>query len=102
MIRGTTPELNFTVPFDPTVAEKIWITFSQNDEEVFTIEKNDCTFGENLITCSLSQNQTLSLSPNSTLQIQMRVSFADGKEDAAMASNIVTTTVQRILKDGVI
>ena len=100
MIRGTTPQLTFTVPFDPTVAEKIWITFSQNKKEVFTIEKEDCKLTETTIICTLSQNQTLSLAPNATLQIQIRVSFANGDESTALASEIINTTVQQILKDG--
>lgn len=100
MIRGTTPQLTFTVPFDPRITEKIWITFSQNKKEVFTIEKTDCKLTDDAIICTLSQNQTLSLSPNMTLQIQMRVSFANGDDSTAMASDIIDTTVQQILKDG--
>ena len=100
MIRGTTPTVRFTVPFDPSIAKKIWITFSQNKDEVFTIEKDQCTFEEHTVVAKLSQSQTLSLAANSLVQIQMRVSFSNGDMDEALASNILTVNVQTILKDG--
>ena len=100
MIRGTTPRLSFTVPFDPTHTKRIWITFSQNNKEVFTLEKKDCTFEDKTIHTTLTQAQTLSLVANSNVQIQLRVTFANGESDEALASDIITTTVQRILKDG--
>lgn len=100
MIRGTTPLLSFTVPFDPTECKRICITFSQNNREVFTLEKRDCTIEDNTISVTLSQDQTLSLTANSSVQIQIRVTFENGDMDSALASEIITTTVQRILKDG--
>ena len=102
MIRGTTPLLSFTVPFDPAETKRICITFSQNNREVFTLEKRDCTFEGNTISTTLSQDHTLSLKANATVQIQIRVTFPseNSEMDSALASEIITTTVQRILKDG--
>ena len=100
MIRGTTPRITFDVPFDPTIAKRIWITFAQNTKEVFTVTENDCILTDKTVTITLSQEQTLALNSNSNVNIQMRVSFANGEKDEALASDIVTTTVQRILKDG--
>lgn len=100
MIRGTTPELSFTLPFSASSATRIWITFSQNNQEVFTVEKPDCTIEENVIKFTLSQKQTLSLNSNSNVEMQIRILFPGEKESDALASNIITTTVQRILKDG--
>lgn len=101
MIRGTTPLLSFTVPFDPAETKRICITFSQHGREVFTLEKRDCTIEGNTISTTLTQDQTLSLTANTNVQIQIRVTFAnDGETDSALASEIITTTVQRILKDG--
>lgn len=100
MIRGTTPRITFDVPFNPTFAKRIWITFAQYDKEVFTITEKDCTFSDETIVTTLTQEQTLSLNSNTNVNIQMRVSFANGEKDEALASDIVTTTVQRILKDG--
>lgn len=100
MIRGTTPVLLFTVPFDPTVTKEIWITFSQHNKEVFTIEKGQCTFEDKTIKVKLTQKQTLALNANTNVKIQIRVSFADGNTDSALASDIITVPVQHILKDG--
>lgn len=100
MIRGTTPLLTFTVPFDPTITKRIWITFAQNKKEIFTIEKEDCTIEDKTIKVTLTQKQTLSLMASALVDIQMRVTFANGETDEALASEVITTSVRNILKDG--
>lgn len=100
MIRGTTPLLSFGVPFEPEAAKDIYITFAQNGKEVFTLEKRDCTFEYHTINATLTQEQTLKFVCNAQIQIQIRVTFQNGDKVEAMASDIITTTVQRILKDG--
>lgn len=100
MIRGTTPTLTFTLPFDVNEALKLWLTFSQKHEEVFTLEKEDLNIEENVITCRLTQQQTLSLKCNTPVEIQIRVAFTNESFDDALASEIITTSMQRILKDG--
>ena len=100
MIRGTTPLLSFTVPFNPMDAKRICITFSQNNREVFTLEKRDCTFEDSTINVTLTQDHTLAFTANANVQIQIRVTFQNGDKEEALASEIITTTVQRILKDG--
>ena len=97
MIRGTTPTLEFTLPFELVEIDKLWITFSQNNKEVFTVEKQDLVLGDKTISLKLSQKQTLLLSSNSMVNIQIRVVDTKG---LAMASNIIKTPVQQILKDG--
>lgn len=96
MIRGTTPTLTFSLPFDVSNATKIWLTFSQNDKEVFTLNKEDLEISENAISCKLSQSQTLSFSEHFSVMIQIRA-IIGGK---AFASDIMTATVGKILKDG--
>lgn len=100
MIRGTTPLLSFGVPFEPKAAKDIYITFAQNGKEVFTVEKKDCTFEYHTINVTLTQAQTLSFTATAQIQIQIRVTFTNGDKVEAMASDIITTTVQRILKEG--
>ena len=100
MMRGTTPTLTFTVPFDVSTAKKLWITFSQNNREIFTIDKEDCEIDGETITTVLSQTQTLALSGNCLVKIQMRASFSGSNNDRAVASDIVTVTVNELLKDG--
>jgi hypothetical protein len=100
--RGTTPPLTFEVPFEPALAKKIWITFSQDDKEIFTITQDSLSYNGKIINATLTQEQTLKFSADLYVQIQIRVSFAGEKFDEAQASEVITAEVKDILKDGVI
>ena len=101
MIRGTTPKVSFNLPFNASTAVRLWVTFSQRNKEVFTLEKEDFTISEDKIEATLTQEQTLCLVPNAIVEMQIRVLFPDEKNTyTALASNIMTTPVQRILKEG--
>ena len=102
MYRGTTPKLTYEVPFDPSVTKELWITYSQNNKELFTLRKGECEFDGNKIIVRLSQEQTLSFSPNYYVEMQIRYSRAGEGFDEAQASEIMITSVKDILKDGVI
>ena len=99
MIRGTNPTIIFTLPFEVSSIQRLWITFSQRNEEVFTLSKDDCEMTDDKVTVTLSQEQTLLLMSNSLLDIQFRVLTIN---DTALASNILSVPVHRILKGGVI
>lgn len=99
MIRGTTPKLIFTIPFETDSIQKLWITFSQNKKEVFTICEDECEMSEYEVVVTLSQDQTLLLTSSSLVEIQLRVLTIN---DTALASNILKENVDRILKGGVI
>lgn len=98
MYRGTTPLNIFTVDADLTTAEVIYITYTQGIVKVLekTIEDIDITSTK--LTVHLSQEDTLKFN-SSNVMIQIRARFPDG---TAIASNIIYTTVEQILKDGVI
>lgn len=99
MIRGTTPTLEFTLPFDVTLIENAYITFSQNGEVVLEKSLSDCEKSADKLTLRLTQEDTLKfISPN-IVEIQLRVKTF---ENDALASNIIKTSVEKILKDGVI
>lgn len=97
MYRGTTPTLKFSLPFDVSFIDVVWVTFSQKNKEIFTIETEDCVLEEKTITMELTQNQTLRLQGKDEVEIQVRILTHEGE---ALASNIFKTTVKRILKDG--
>lgn len=97
MIRGTTPTLTFTLPFQTDIIRSLMLTFYQCNREVFTLTKEDCVLEENTVTVNLDQAHTLMFVNNAFVEIQMRILTTD---DAAIASEIVKTTVDRILKDG--
>lgn len=100
MIRGTTPILNFTLPFEVSELSEYWITISQRYENI-KIDKTseDCTASGSEITLELTQEDTLKLIAGKPVYIQIR---ALTTEDLAIASNMVTCDVGDILKEGVI
>ena len=99
MIRGTTPILEFDIPFETNLLEEAFITFSQDDNIIIDKKLSDCTLEERKIILKLSQEETLKLSCDSACQIQIRTRTLDG---TSSASDIIKDRVYPILKDGVI
>ena len=99
MIRGTTPILHFTLPFEVSELDEYWITISQRYENI-KIDKTstDCTASGSEITLTLTQEDTLKLMPDKPAYIQIRAL----KDDYAIASTIIRCSVGDILKEGVI
>ncbi len=99
MIRGTTPKLIFKVEFDVSYMNVLWITFKQGSKIKFEKQFDDCIINteKNQIIVNLTQQDTLALTPNSDLIIQLRVGFNNGKR---AASKLITTYVDDILHDG--
>jgi len=97
MIRGTTPTMTFTLPTTSDLVKVLWITFSQNYKELFTVEMRDCVLSGNQLEVTLTQEQTLMIKSDADVEIQIRV-LSNGGE--AFASDIMTTRFDRILKDG--
>lgn len=99
MIRGTTPTLEFTLPFDIDILEEAWVTLSQNKVVVIDKELEHCTCENNKLTVRLTQEETLKLACDCYTEIQIR---ARTKEGDALASEIISVHTYRILKEGVI
>lgn len=102
MIKGTTPILQFNLPIDTSIikAAEVMVQYVDNNKEVTIVKTlDDCEVGGNTITTQLTQEETLQLPAPSSVSIQLRVLTV---EDIAMASIIFTTTVKRLLKEGVI
>lgn len=99
IIRGTTPTCTFELPFDTSIIDKLYITFSQNNEEVLNFTKDNCTFDGKNVNLKLKQEDTLKLNDKLMVNIQLRLLATDGE---ALASQIIRTHVDAILRDGVI
>ena len=99
MIRGTTPRLDFVIPFDADLLEKVFVTIAQNG--IVITEKNidDCTCTGNVISVKLTQEDTLKLACKQLTEIQIRAKTRDGE---AIASSIINEPTDCILKEGVI
>lgn len=98
--RGTTPTNEFSVSIDLRAAT-VYAWYSQNDKLLIT--KNSFEGGivveENLLKVKLTQAETLMFSQkskDSMIAIQFGYVLADGTADR---SNIIYTTVGKILED---
>ena len=99
MIRGTTPTLEFKLPFETSILAEAWVTMAQNKEVVLDKQMSECQCSGNVLTVKLTQEETLALKCNCLTEIQIRVRTVDGN---ALASKVMTVSPDRILKDGVI
>ena len=98
MYRGTTPTLKFTLPFDTSTLDAVWVTIAQGGKVIINKTKVDCDLKGKDISVTLTQAETLALTADKT-EIQMRVLTTDG---IALASAIFREDTKCILKDGVI
>ena len=95
MRRGSTPTNTFSVDIDLRDAT-IFVDYEQKGQIVLEKTGDDLTVTEDSITLELTQADTLKFQPGAVL-IQIRYVFPDGSADA---SNIISTTFERIIKDG--
>ena len=97
--KGCTAKNTFTVPFERDDVEVLYITYQQKDETVLEKTLEDCTFGDGEIYINISQEDSLKFESSIVVRIQIRARL---KNNTTIKSNIVTTDVDRVLKDGVI
>ncbi len=98
-MRGTTPTIEFDLPFVYEELEVLYITFNQNGKTVLEKTLDDCKCVEKTWTCNLTQEDTLKLLDRYDVEIQLR---GKNKAGVAFKSDIEKHDVERILKDGVI
>lgn len=99
MYRGTTPTLKFTLPFDTSTLDAVWVTIAQGGKVIINKTKVDCDLKGKDISVTLTQAETLALTAENKAEIQLRVLTKDG---LALASAIFRENTDCILKDGVI
>lgn len=105
MTRGTTPTHTFTLPDDLTSAtiSALYITYAQGSKTVLEKTLSDVTINGGVITCTLTQADTLKFEVLDQhcgcdkVAIQVRMKTSDG---TAMASDIMPVPIRDILKDG--
>ena len=99
MYRGTTPTLRFSLPFDTSTLDAVWVTIAQGGKVIINKKKSDCDLNGKDISVTLTQEETLALKAENKTEIQIRVLTTDG---VALASAIFREDTKCILKDGVI
>ena len=113
MRRGTTPTHTFKLNISLEGLEALYVTYQQNGETVVEKALNDegvtVDTENSTITVKLTQADTLLFSssqwdkfaPNehneNRVRVQLRLGFEDGTR---LASNIMNTTAEELLKDG--
>ena len=98
MRRLTTPEHKFTLQIDPSVIDKIRITYAQNNVIVLTKEGNDVSIDDNIAKVKLTQEETKKFTAGKEAEIQVRV-LTLGND--ALASDIIKVDVKKVLDDEV-
>ena len=100
MYRGTTPTLNFKFKHNLTELNitALYLTFSQNDTVILEKTLEEIEIVDNTIKVNLSQEETLKIEDKKVLHIQARIKV----DEKAYATNIIKTSLNAILKEGVI
>ena len=99
MIKGTTPTLEFELPFEISLVKNAYVTLSQKGVVVINKKYGECSCTGNILSVKLTQEDTIRLTDNDIVEIQLRVLTTS---DDALASEIWTTTAERILYEGII
>ena len=102
MVRGSTPTFTFTIPFDVSLIEKLYVTLEQKvDEQTIQVEKSkeQCSLEGNQIKCTLTQEDTLKLIEFRNALVQLRILTVDNN---SLVSKTYKVSVSELLKEGVI
>lgn len=96
---GTTPIISFYLPFEVDLVAELWFTMVQRGVEVFTKELEEMEIEGSRIIVRMTQEETLKLASGQKVELQVRIRTQAGD---AIASQVETVDVDRILKNGVI
>lgn len=96
--RGSTPINVFKVNIDLTGAT-VFVTYAQGGEVIIEKTGTDLMITENTISTTLTQEDTLKLDDSMLVEMQIRYVRENGVADG---SNVITASVGKILKDGLI
>lgn len=79
VIRGTTPEHEFDLPYPEELISDIRIVYGQGNKALFTKTLDDCQIKEGKILVSLLQEETFLFSARKRLNIEIRIKLTSGK-----------------------
>ena len=98
MWRGTTPVHTFTLPEGVALDDfaVLFVTYAQGGRTVLEKNKDELEAADGGFRLVFSQADTLCFKPG-PVYIQLRARTSDG---TAVASNIISTVAQGVLKDG--
>lgn len=79
VVRGSTPSHEFDIMYGRQYITDVWITYGQNNKEIFTKTLEDCEFENNIVRVQLTQEETYMFSPRYKLDIQIKIELFDDK-----------------------
>lgn len=78
IIRGTTPEHKFDIPYPQELIKDIRVTYGQRGSSLFTKTLKECTLGDEELKVPLTQEDTFKFVANRPVHIEIRILFTDG------------------------
>lgn len=99
MIKGTTPQHIFSLPFSTEMVKTIQITYAQHDVIKLIKGTEDCVFDGNTVSTRLSQEDTFLFEEGVCVEVQVRV-LTNG--DDALASNVIRVRCAECLSKDVL
>lgn len=88
IIRGTTPKIEFDLPFSAEELKEVELTIAQKREVLYTKYKKDMEFNGYTGSVRLSQEETLAFNMNIPIQLQLRIQINDGRVFGTKAQSI--------------
>lgn len=73
IIRGTTPQHDFELPYTLDLIKDLRITYAQNGTAIFTKQKDKCILTDGQVSVKLTQQETLSLKPKYKVFIEIKI-----------------------------
>lgn len=87
IIRGTTPTIKYTFSYiDPAEITEAYLTIAQDDTTVLEKELSDASVGEDCISWTLTQSETLTISNNA--EVMLNYLLRDGTRGASLPAAV--------------
>jgi hypothetical protein len=99
MIKGTTPQHTFSLPFGTEMIKTVEITYAQNGEVIMTKNNDDCNFDGNTVSVKLTQEDTFKFAEGACVGIQIRVLT---ERDDVLASRVMRVHCDECLSKDVL
>ena len=96
---GTTPTHVFKHKLNKSIIKKARIIYAQDGKKILVKENEDCTIEDGRIKTKLTQEETLAITPEKPVEIQVRVLTESGD---CPTSAIKTVGAARCLDDEVL
>ena len=97
--QGSTPTNYFDLPIEAAMLATLRITFKQGDEIILEKELADCVSDGNVLTLTLTQDETLMFDHNKPGKVQLHGRTIGGQ---ALVSQVFVFTVDELLSGRVV